>query len=60
MPASYYLTKGDNNNIDDVPLYPVGQRYLDRRDIIGSVRGYVPFLGYARLAFSDLFSGRRP
>jgi signal peptidase len=40
------LTKGDNNLLDDSLLYPDGQDYLDRHQIIGFVRGYVPFLGW--------------
>ena len=52
--SSRYLTKGDNNEIDDTILYPAGQHYLDRHDIIGSVRAYIPYVGYARLLFSKL------
>lgn len=34
------LTKGDNNHVDDLELYQ-GLDFLDRRHIIGKVRGYV-------------------
>lgn len=48
------LTKGDNNLADDTELYAKGQAYLDRStDIIGSVVGYVPFLGYVTILLSE-------
>ena len=48
------LTKGDNNVADDTELYARGQSYLDRKeDIIGSVRGYVPAVGYVTIMLSE-------
>jgi signal peptidase I len=48
------LTKGDNNQADDIELYARGQSYLDRKeDIIGSVRGYVPAVGYVTIMLSE-------
>ena len=48
------LTKGDNNVADDTELYATGQSYLDREeDIIGSVRGYVPAVGYVTIMLSE-------
>ncbi len=48
------LTKGDNNNADDTELYARGQDYLTRStDIIGSVVGYVPFVGYVTIILSE-------
>ncbi|KAG6030402.1 Signal peptidase complex catalytic subunit [Claviceps citrina] len=47
------LTKGDNNNSDDTDLYARGQDYLERRDIIGSVVGYFPFVGYVTILLSE-------
>ena len=48
------LTKGDNNMADDTELYAKGQGYLDRStDIIGSVVGYVPFVGYVTILLSE-------
>jgi len=48
------LTKGDANLADDTELYARGQDYLDRsRDIIGSVKGYVPFVGYVTILLSE-------
>jgi signal peptidase I len=48
------LTKGDNNIADDTELYARGQSYLDRgEDIIGSVRGYIPCVGYVTIMLSE-------
>ncbi len=52
-PTTKFLTKGDNNDDDDTALYPAGQRYLDRQDIIGVTRGYIPHVGYIRILLSD-------
>jgi signal peptidase I len=38
------LTKGDNNYVDDIELYK-GLEWLERKHIIGKVRGYVFFSG---------------
>lgn len=32
------LTKGDNNQLDDIELY-MGLRWLERKHIVGKVRG---------------------
>jgi signal peptidase I len=54
MPLTKLLTKGDNNVADDTELYARGQSYLDRKqDIIGSVRGYVPAVGYVTIMLSE-------
>lgn len=48
------LTKGDNNGADDTELYARGQFYLDReKEVIGSVVGYVPFVGYVTILLSE-------
>ncbi|KAI1326434.1 signal peptidase-like protein complex catalytic subunit SEC11 [Xylariaceae sp. FL0255] len=47
------LTKGDNNVADDTELYARGQDYLERQDIIGSVFGYIPFVGYVTILLSE-------
>ena len=36
------LTKGDNNESDDLALYK-GRRYLNRSQVVGRVQGFVPF-----------------
>jgi signal peptidase len=47
------LTKGDNNLIDDTTLYPEGQDYLPRNQILGFVRGYIPFIGWSVIVLQD-------
>lgn len=48
------LTKGDNNIADDTELYAQGQDYLDRKlDIVGSVRGYIPAVGYVTIMLAE-------
>ena len=48
------LTKGDNNAADDTELYAQGQNFLDRdRDVIGSVVGYIPLVGYVTILLSE-------
>lgn len=46
----HIVTKGDNNEVDDVSLYPPGRNRVLRSEIRGVVRGYVPFLGWAVIA----------
>ncbi|KAH8594264.1 signal peptidase-like protein complex catalytic subunit SEC11 [Bisporella sp. PMI_857] len=52
-PKAQLLTKGDNNLSDDTELYARGQDYLVREDIIGSVVGYIPFVGYVTILLSE-------
>ena len=48
------LTKGDNNLADDTELYAVGQSFLNRKeDVIGSVVGFIPFVGYVTILLSE-------
>ena len=50
----HLLTKGDNNVADDTELYARGQSFLNReRDVIGSVFGYIPFVGYVTILLSE-------
>ena len=53
IPYYQYLTKGDNNDRDDVPLYPPGQRFVKRREIIGTIKGYVPYAGWITILLSE-------
>ncbi|KAK0645751.1 microsomal signal peptidase 18 kDa subunit [Cercophora newfieldiana] len=52
-PKAKLLTKGDNNLSDDTELYARGQDYLVRKDIIGSVVGFIPFVGYVTIMLSE-------
>lgn len=46
------LTKGDNNYLDDVELYQ-GLDWLERKHIVGKVRGFLPYVGYVTIAVND-------
>ena len=48
-----YLTKGDNNPVDDRGLYPRGQNYLLEKQIVGKVSGIVPYGGYLTILLND-------
>jgi signal peptidase I len=43
------LTKGDNNPVDDIDLYQ-GLEWLERRNIVGKVRGSVLHIYYIYLS----------
>jgi signal peptidase I len=47
------LTRGDNNEADDIGLYPPGQRFLYGSDIVGAVKGYMPYIGYTTIILSE-------
>jgi signal peptidase len=34
-----FLTKGDNNSVDDRGLYAQGQLWLEKKDVVGRARG---------------------
>ncbi|EEA21742.1 hypothetical protein TMatcc_008835 [Talaromyces marneffei ATCC 18224] len=53
IPRQLIVTKGDNNEIMDVPLYPPGREYVLREEIVGLVRGYIPFLGWMVIALQE-------
>ncbi|TDL15965.1 hypothetical protein BD410DRAFT_832348 [Rickenella mellea] len=46
------LTKGDNNPVDDIGLYR-GLEWIERRHVIGKVRGFVPYVGYISIAINE-------
>lgn len=48
------LTKGDNNLADDTELYAPGQDFLNREeDLMGSVIGFMPYVGYVTILLSE-------
>ncbi|KAJ1795585.1 Signal peptidase complex catalytic subunit [Coemansia sp. RSA 2399] len=49
----YLLTKGDNNNADDRGLYNPGQMWIQRNEIIGRVKGFVPYAGMGTIWMND-------
>jgi len=36
-----FLTKGDNNQVDDRGLYAPGQLWLEKKDVVGRAKGFV-------------------
>ncbi|PWZ02536.1 putative signal peptidase [Testicularia cyperi] len=46
------LTKGDNNESDDIALYN-GARWMKRSNMVGKVRAYMPYVGYVTIALND-------
>ncbi|KFD49092.1 hypothetical protein M513_10034 [Trichuris suis] len=50
---SKFLTKGDNNAVDDRGLYAPGQHWLERKDVIGRARGCVPYIGMVTILMND-------
>ena len=48
-----YLTKGDNNPVDDRGLYPRGVNYIREEAIVGKVLGIVPWAGYLTIVLND-------
>ncbi|KAF9045586.1 signal peptidase complex catalytic subunit SEC11 [Panaeolus papilionaceus] len=51
-PKQLMLTKGDNNHVDDIELYQ-GLEWLERKHIVGKVRGFLPYVGYVTIAMND-------
>ncbi|KAM9907890.1 hypothetical protein OXX79_000698 [Metschnikowia pulcherrima] len=48
------LTKGDNNAQDDLSLYSRKQNYLSQKnDLVGTVKGYFPKLGYITILLTE-------
>jgi signal peptidase I len=43
--VQYLLTKGDNNNADDRGLYNPGQMWVKNTEVIGRVKGFLPYVG---------------
>uniref|UniRef100_A0A670Z5R2 Signal peptidase complex catalytic subunit SEC11 n=1 Tax=Pseudonaja textilis TaxID=8673 RepID=A0A670Z5R2_PSETE len=48
-----FLTKGDNNAVDDRGLYKQGQHWLEKKDVVGRTRGFVPYIGIVTILMND-------
>eukprot|EP00049_Salpingoeca_infusionum_P008563 m.142040 g.142040 ORF g.142040 m.142040 type:complete len:150 (+) comp14048_c0_seq1:207-656(+) len=48
-----FLTKGDNNRVDDRGLYPPGQMWLSPDEVVGRARGFVPYVGMVTILMND-------
>ncbi|KAL0342084.1 UNVERIFIED_CONTAM: Signal peptidase complex catalytic subunit SEC11C [Sesamum calycinum] len=47
------LTKGDNNEGDDIPLYAPDQYWLQRQHIMGRAVGFLPYVGWATIIMTE-------
>ncbi|OKL63623.1 hypothetical protein UA08_00957 [Talaromyces atroroseus] len=54
----FILTKGDNNQFMDVPLYPPGREFVSRDEVVGLVRGYVPLVGWLVICLHEVVWGK--
>lgn len=48
-----FLTKGDNNQVDDRGLYAPGQVWLKPTDVVGRARAFVPKVGIVTILMND-------
>uniref|UniRef100_A0A8C5LM14 Signal peptidase complex catalytic subunit SEC11 n=1 Tax=Leptobrachium leishanense TaxID=445787 RepID=A0A8C5LM14_9ANUR len=48
-----FLTKGDNNEVDDRGLYKEGQNWLEKKDVVGRARGFLPYVGMVTIVMND-------
>jgi len=48
-----FLTKGDNNIVDDRGLYAPGQYWLSRSDVVGRAKGFLPYVGMVTIIMND-------
>lgn len=49
----FILTKGDNNRVNDRGLYSQGQYWIQKKDIMGRVWFYIPYVGIITIWLSD-------
>lgn len=48
-----YLTKGDNNPVDDRNLYAADQVWLRREEVVGKAVFSLPYLGFMTILLND-------
>lgn len=48
-----FLTKGDNNSVDDRGLYAPGQHWLEKSDMVGRARGFLPYVGMVTILMNE-------
>lgn len=51
--AVKFLTKGDNNSVDDRGLYAPGQLWLTKKDVVGRARGFLPYVGMVTIYMNE-------
>ena len=47
------MTKGDNNSVDDRGLYAPGQQWLEKSDMVGRARGFLPYVGMVTILMNE-------
>ena len=50
---TYFLSKGDNNPVDDRGVYPRGSAYLEDSTVVGHVWATIPYSGFFTLVLND-------
>ncbi|KAL5547886.1 hypothetical protein UlMin_003117 [Ulmus minor] len=50
----YVLTKGDNNDVDDINLYAPGQKWLQQHHVMGRAVGFLPYVGWATIIMTEM------
>lgn len=48
-----FLTKGDNNSVDDRGLYAPGQQWLTKDDVVGRAKGFLPYIGLVTIYMNE-------
>ncbi|XP_014205394.1 signal peptidase complex catalytic subunit SEC11A isoform X2 [Copidosoma floridanum] len=48
-----FLTKGDNNSVDDRGLYAKDQYWLTNKDVVGRARGFLPYVGMVTIYMNE-------
>ncbi|XKL60248.1 hypothetical protein PGB90_001264 [Kerria lacca] len=48
-----FLTKGDNNSVDDRGLYAPGQQWLTKDDVVGRAQGFLPYIGLVTIYMNE-------
>ncbi|KAJ6483984.1 signal peptidase I [Mycena sanguinolenta] len=50
--SRFFLTKGDNNEVDDLSLYQ-GLEWLEPKHVVGRVRAIIPLVGYVTILVNE-------
>lgn len=47
------MTKGDANPVNDRGLYEDNQLWLNKRHIVGRIKGFLPYIGILTILLND-------
>ena len=47
------MTKGDNNPVNDRGLYEDRQLWLNKKHVLGRIRGFLPYIGIITILLND-------